>query len=368
MSTYNPRIFVRDYTVTEAHLFALLGDVDLAGTDTRLIADRFIFPDAIGRNVSILLEGDQQDGTDKLLLEGDQQDGTDALQLESTAQFDLAAGDVNMRLGVVANFAAGAFAYSGVDARLLITYRVDANTGALNVEGNETTFRMDRRLQVSPGSFSAAGTNVDLPFGFYFGVASASFTYAASDIVLQANRRSPVSVGEFALTGRTAGIEADRLLTVAAGTYALTGRSVELELGTADPVLLLEGDQQSGTDSVLLEGDQQGGGDRLLIDIPKVEPTLGEMSLTGNAATLHVTRRIVPQSASLVVSGQPAALFKTLVLSAQADAFTLNGIEASFSVIVGDLLLEGDRQSGGDRLLLEGDQQSGTDILIIEKA
>lgn len=30
----------------------------------------------------LLLEGDMQDGTDRLLLEGDMQDGTDVLQLE----------------------------------------------------------------------------------------------------------------------------------------------------------------------------------------------------------------------------------------------------------------------------------------------
>lgn len=32
----------------------------------------------------------------------------------------------------------------------------------------------------------------------------------------------------------------------------------------------------------------------------------------------------------------------------------------------GDLLLEGDEQSGTDKLLLEGDEQSGTDILELE--
>lgn len=32
----------------------------------------------------------------------------------------------------------------------------------------------------------------------------------------------------------------------------------------------------------------------------------------------------------------------------------------------GDLLLEGDEQSGADKILLEGDEQSGTDILELE--
>jgi len=32
----------------------------------------------------------------------------------------------------------------------------------------------------------------------------------------------------------------------------------------------------------------------------------------------------------------------------------------------GDLLLEGDEQSGTDKLLLEGDEQSGADILELE--
>lgn len=39
-------------------------------------------------------------------------------------------------------------------------------------------------------------------------------------------------------------------------------------------------------------------------------------------------------------------------------------VDLAGSVVTGAILLEGDEQSGTDRLLLEGDEQSGGDVLL----
>lgn len=318
---YTPRIYIRDFTVTDYRAFLTTLEYDVVGIDTTLLRDLFFrIPDETAGFLE--LSGDEQDtGVDVLEYSGDS--AGLGVPIQGEANYHVRGFDVTLTIGQILIIdEATTFVLTGNAAQFFRDLFLRATTEAFALSAQAAALRRDLFFRTDVTSFTLTGVSAELDAGLDVELDTGIYVLTGQDVALLRDLFIRItSTGAFILDVRDVGLKRDLFLRITStGAFALVGTNTDLTVGGEDQ-LRLSGDQQTGGDGLNTSGDEQSGDDVILLS-----------------------------SAQLL---------------AEVGAFTLTGIDANLRLDV-PIELSGDEQdTGTDELKLSGDEQdTGSDVLV----
>lgn len=142
-------------------------------------------------------------------------------------------GEVRLWPGEVLVAEAATFAFAGQAIRFARPI-VKPQAAAFALTGLDAQLEFGLRLFADPGSVVLIGRDAGLLRNLFVGTDAAGFALAGADATFIRTKRVAAETATFTLAGNDVGL-------------------------FTDPLLLLSGDQQSGTDALALSGDQEPG-------------------------------------------------------------------------------------------------------------
>lgn len=201
-------------------------------------------------------------------------------------------------------------------------YTVEAESGAYTYTGGEATLAASRRLDAQGGTFSYSGGDADLTVSRLLDAQGGIYAYTGGDAGLIASRALSADGGTFAYAGGDASLLLSRVLSADGGIYTYTGGDASFTV--------------AGVFQLAAEG--------------------GTFAYTGGDVTLTVSRRLSADGAAYNYSGGDAGLYARRALSAQGGSYTYAGGDADlvYNPGVFTLVAEGGTYTftGGDAALI----------------
>lgn len=365
--TFDPKIFIRDYSTPTVRALAYAGVYDLDGNPVDLERALILRAENIGSGEgNVLLSGDATDGDDILVFSGDE--GPSDYVLTNSALVRMAGNDVALYINLnELAVLAGEFDLTGQDVEFLRGVLLAGDTSAFLFSSLSVTLRRALVVAAAQRGYTISGAAVNLNLGYVRIVDTTSFALTGYDISFSHDWVMPAALKTYTFTLRDANLTRTLISHKTAASYALTGAAANLfTLTTAEEGILFSGDMQSGTDTVLLSGDD-GPGHLITSLLSDALAETGSFVLTGNAVKFQ--RSMVATTSTFALAGQIGLLHTTR--KAETGTFALTGYDAvlalplpvttaAFNVSTNSATLT---YTSIDKILTTGDEQGGVDAI-----